>query len=361
MNATVGRRAALGLLGTSAVTSVAVGPVHAGTGAVEPAESLVRAVLADDLAAVTAALANGASPASRDQTGRTVLHLAAGPGNARMVRLLLDAGADPLTLERRLGASPLHIAAQGGSIRAAAELLRAGALINLRAHSHGNTPLYDAVWHDQLPMVRYLLANGADPTVPNWKGRTVRQQAEAQFPAALPVLDQYLAVRDRAAKAELRTGALTGDLAAVRRALDAGAEINTRAPDGHTALLDAAREGHTEVVRLLLSRGADPAIVDTLMEATPAHKAGYMGHSEVARLLVRHRRLALNAQGPYNGYTALHDAAWHGHTATVEVFLAAGADTRLRGLDGDTAREVAAKRGHQVVVALIDRYQRGRH
>ncbi len=49
-----------------------------------------------------------------------------------------------------------------------------------------------------------------------------------------------------------------GDVAAIDRALDAGARVNVAAPiDGKTALFRAAVFGHAEAVRELLQRGAD--------------------------------------------------------------------------------------------------------
>jgi Ankyrin repeats (3 copies) len=82
------------------------------------------------------------------------------------------------------------------------------------------------------------------------------------------------------------------------------------------------------------------------MKATPAHKAGYMGHADVARLLVADPRLELDAQGPFNGFTPLHDAIWHGHTETARVYIDAGARLDLRALDGRTPLEMARDYGY---------------
>jgi hypothetical protein len=49
-----------------------------------------------------------------------------------------------------------------------------------------------------------------------------------------------------------------GDLAAVEQSLTAGARLNVAAPiDGKTALFRAAVFGHADLVRMLLTRGAD--------------------------------------------------------------------------------------------------------
>jgi len=88
-------------------------------------------------------------------------------------------------------------------------------------------------------------------------------------------------------------------------------------------------------------------------KATPGHKAGYQGQAEVAKLLVADNRLELNAQGPYNGYTALHDAIWHGRTETVKVLLDAGARLDLRTHTGHTPLELAIHYGYQDIETLI--------
>ena len=54
-----------------------------------------------------------------------------------------------------------------------------------------------------------------------------------------------------------------GHAAVATALLDAGSEVDTRNPHtGKTALSHAAFEGHVEVVKLLISKGADPRLVD---------------------------------------------------------------------------------------------------
>src|SRR5688572_23791761 len=62
---------------------------------------------------------------------------------------------------------------------------------------------------------------------------------------------------------ELWDAARAGDLARVNAALAKGANIDAKTRYGVTALMFAADKGHTEVVRLLLEKGADTNIQDT--------------------------------------------------------------------------------------------------
>ena len=49
----------------------------------------------------------------------------------------------------------------------------------------------------------------------------------------------------------------TSDIAQIRTSLDAGADVNVKNESGETPLWVAARNGHTEIVRLLLAAKAD--------------------------------------------------------------------------------------------------------
>ncbi len=49
-----------------------------------------------------------------------------------------------------------------------------------------------------------------------------------------------------------------GDAASVRVELDKGVDLNRKNPDKLTPLHLAARQGHLEISRLLLEKGADP-------------------------------------------------------------------------------------------------------
>ncbi|HET6893726.1 MAG TPA: ankyrin repeat domain-containing protein [Pyrinomonadaceae bacterium] len=59
-----------------------------------------------------------------------------------------------------------------------------------------------------------------------------------------------------------------GDVAAVTAFLDKGVDVNVKFRYGQTALFKAAERGHTDVVKLLLARGADVTVKDTFYGAT---------------------------------------------------------------------------------------------
>ncbi|WP_312861169.1 ankyrin repeat domain-containing protein [Rhizobium leguminosarum] len=61
----------------------------------------------------------------------------------------------------------------------------------------------------------------------------------------------------------------------------------------------------------------------------------------------------MDAQGPYNGLTALHDAAWHGHLDAVRSLIKAGARLDLLGHAGLTPRALALQYGYNEIASLL--------
>jgi hypothetical protein len=70
----------------------------------------------------------------------------------------------------------LYFAAIGDSREIAERLLAAGADVNARSESAA--PIHGAVMGGSAEMVRLLLESGADPSVPDYKGRGAKQLAE---------------------------------------------------------------------------------------------------------------------------------------------------------------------------------------
>ena len=121
---------------------------------------------------------------------------------------------------------------------------------------------------------------------------------------------------------EWRIAVETADLAAIDAQLASGAAINARDGHGQTALMNAARDGQTDVVRLLVERGA-----------------------------------ALDHHAKY-GLTALMLAVLRGHVEVVRVLVEAGADLALVGTGapgfyGKTAEALARDRGDASVLAIL--------
>ncbi|MEK6334712.1 MAG: ankyrin repeat domain-containing protein [Acidobacteriota bacterium] len=107
-----------------------------------------------------------------------------------------------------------------------------------------------------------------------------------------------------------------GDLAAVTALLDKGADVNAKFRYGSTALFKAAERGHTEIVKLLLARGADVTVKDTFYGATAMTWALSNGHVETIRALLEKDSSGVD--------DVLMTGVREGNVALVEVALAKG-------------------------------------
>jgi hypothetical protein len=79
-----------------------------------------------------------------------------------------------------------------------------------------------------------------------------------------------------------------GDVAALGRLIEAGADVNARDASGRNAVLAATQGGQVDAARLLIARGADVNAQDDIRDSAFL-LAGVRGHTEIVRLLIGHR------------------------------------------------------------------------
>jgi ankyrin repeat protein len=144
----------------------------------------------------------------------------------------------------------------------------------------------------------------------------------------------------------------------------AGADLNARTPAGETALMLAtyfptegsgpAPDGaHARAARMLVEAGA--TLENEPHHYTPLAYAAYQGRDEMIRYLLKSgARVDPDANGAYTYVnTPLMMAAMQGHTSAALLLLRAGANARVRVVNGHTAAELAAKhQGHGMVSLL---------
>jgi ankyrin repeat protein len=114
---------------------------------------------------------------AQDANGWSAVHLAAREGNAALLRLLLERGADVnrvCVCKGFLDArdwTPLQMAARRGRTEVVDLLLASGADFR-QANSRGATALHEAVAGDTPAIVQSLVKKGADPRVTDNEGKT---------------------------------------------------------------------------------------------------------------------------------------------------------------------------------------------
>ncbi|CAE7347037.1 kidins220b [Symbiodinium sp. CCMP2592] len=115
-------------------------------------------------------------------------------------------------------------------------------------------------------------------------------------------------------------------------------------------LLASCRDGHLEVVRLLLEAEADVNRHDRHLY-TPLARASSSGHVEVVDLLLQ-TKVDKNQAGR-TGWTPLSLASADGHAEVVRQLLKAGVDTNAGNRTGRTPLAWACSHGHAEVVRLL--------
>ncbi|HKQ38667.1 MAG TPA: ankyrin repeat domain-containing protein [Verrucomicrobiae bacterium] len=236
---------------------------------------------------------NGAANLSKADNNTTALILAARKGNMDCVEMLLKAGAN-VNASDLLGNTPLLVAANADIMQ---RLIKAGADVHVKGR-HGDTLLRRAVGRVDERMIRVALAAGADLNARDERGRTVMFAARGRAIKLLVDLGADINVKDNQgitpvmevardsryfanvmtffkaganlqglspweAFLFLQDAVNANDFAAVKAALDAGANVNeTRGRGGHI-LQTARRAGNQEIIQALLQHGADPALLES--------------------------------------------------------------------------------------------------
>ncbi len=100
------------------------------------------------------------------------------------------------------------------------------------------------------------------------------------------------------------------DLLDTKRHGDLAADVNARGLEDFTALHYAANEEHAEIVRFLITQGANVNAATVSLQ-TPLHLAACRGNCEIVQLLV-HAKADVNARDK-DGNTPIHVLAEFGH------------------------------------------------
>ncbi len=239
------------------------------------------------------------------------------------------------------GLTPLIYAARANDLESVKVLLAAGADIN-QTTAYGWSPLLVATQNRYYKLGAYLLERGADPNLAN-KGGWVplytatdnRNIENGDYPVRKGDMDH---------------------LAFIKLLLDKGANVNARAKDstetrtvftnqwldenGATAFLRASQSGDVELMKLLLSRGADPKI-NTVLNVSPLHVAAGIGWVEGityewspeatlnAVKMLLDLGLDVNLQAD-TGRTAMHGAAHKGRSDVVQALFDKGGRVDIR-------------------------------
>jgi ankyrin repeat protein len=161
-----------------------------------------------------------------------------------------------------------------------------------------------------------------------------------------------LAATLSAADTRLSEAAMNGDLAAVRTLLQQKADVNGAQGDGSTALHWAAYRDDVDMLKLLLSAGADVKAATRVDGITPLFMACTNGNASAIDALLKAGADAKSVKG--NGTTALMTVAASGSVEAVKLLLDRGAEINAKEtVHGQTALMFAAALNRVDAVKLL--------
>lgn len=229
--------------------------------------------------------------------------------------------------------------------------------------SEGKTPLHHAAEYGHLEMAQLLVRYGARIDASDKKGRRPVMLALAGDHKAVV---RYLV--DEGAEMDLQIAAYTGDVAKVGEFIEEGG-IDVVGQEGSVAMRHAVRQGHYDVVKLLLAAGVavKPYLAEAVAsgnvkvaelvidsgvdvnakpsrwDAIPLGEAASRGGLDMVKLLLARGANAniLSEENYSCDNSPLGVAVYKGHVEIAETLIAAGADVKAAGKSGWTLLHAA--------------------
>ena len=350
----------------------------------DPGLRVYAAVVTHDHKTLQSLLDSGDSPNGVDRFQAAPLTWACRLNDLEAVTILLKSGAE-IDLSDPSDESPLFAATRWRHPELVRYLIAHGAQVNARRRSNGETALYEALRNRNFDLMTLLIESGADVNLINKAGNT---------PLMIASLDNdYETIRFLESKGakfnspdeELLFAASNGDVAAIQRALSAGAPVNQSYERGVTPLMAAALNGQTIVVKALIAAGADVnardeihdtplfyaikskhrstifALLDAGADPTLTRLGGatsllqaatYIDDPELVRLLIQ-RGVPIDGNNDSIHYAPLMAAAAFGSYQTAEILIEAHAPINAQSKEGRTALMDAATSGQADILTLL--------
>jgi ankyrin repeat protein len=291
------------------------------------------------------------------EDSKHLLHVAAKGGRLEIVKFLIGKGFD-INATNPEKWTALHLASKHCHLETVKCLVEHNADINCKDRAE-RTPLYLSAGEGHLDIVQFLIENGADYTYATVIGcstpllaATYGGHSEVAKYLLSFVIKKQCWISDEKLKTFMY-GAGKGFLEIVQTLMEQGVDINSDWQNS-TALHESAENGHLEVVRFVVEKGANVSTRNTL-KSTPLLLAAEKGHFETFKYLAENG----GDLGDKNndGKGAIHLAAASGSAGIVKYMIEHSATTMA--LVNQTARSfgtpmhLASFGGHLDVVKLL--------
>jgi ankyrin repeat protein len=319
---------------------------------------------------------------SVDKLWRTPLHIACMMGHTNMVMLLLqEASSINFTdVDRR---TCLHAAAANGHQDLIVVLLKYNSQLVFAKGTSGQTALFEAIDHGYIDAVQSLVKAGSKLDERLKDGRNILHLAAAlDFPAAVELVfqtDNTLAWKllaqpwDDWGDRPIHSAAYSGHPRMLEFFIRLGVDMAQRQGSQQTPLHICCQHGRYSAAAKLLDLGADPNVFDET-SMTPLHHAARNGHIDILRLLLQHKKsasgidlrcqphgnsplhlAAASAFGSQNGYypyiTIPRPLRNKTYFTCFHILYESGANINMKNDLGLTALDIARESGNDDIIA----------
>ncbi len=274
------------------------------------------------------------------------LDMAVAEGHVEVVKILLSSGLFDVNREEAPGRTAFTLAAANGHVEIA-KLLMADPRIKIDPRSHGYRALCDAAERGYPEMTRFLIREGFDAQQKADDGKTLLHLAVrgAQAPVVKLLLDEGLDpnATDQASMTPLLIAMkeVAGALAGLIEDAWCSCVFDSRE-------LEKEEQALVEILRLLLSAGANPNLTDILGE-TPLYWAAEGDFEKGARTLLEDDRVDPLLKD-HEGKSLLMVVVGH---ALVELLLTKGMPLDDVDKHGNTALSIAENLGYDWMVKFL--------
>ncbi|XP_071078472.1 uncharacterized protein [Haliotis cracherodii] len=195
--------------------------------------------------------------------------------------------------------------------------------VNVNCRERSRTPVMEAAWRGHRDVVELLVSKGADGSL----------------------VDKY-------GDDTLHYACLGGDVETVKYVLSLHVvDINSRGEVSRTPVMVAALGGHRDVVKLLVSKGADVSLVDVVGDNI-LHLACREGDVGTVMFVLSLNVVDIVKRGD-RSRTPVMLAAERGHRYVVELLVIEGADVSLLDEDGNNILHLACRGGYVETVEFV--------
>lgn len=273
-----------------------------------------------------------------------LLHHAVWMENTDIMRVLLDHGAN-IDIKDQDGKTAFRHALDAADRQMVDLFIAKGANVNAKGRDN-STPLHQAAISGRKGIVEILLANGADVTVKDGRGRTPVDWASQGGHTAIEEILIDAAnkdhIEDESGRTILHKASSEGWVDTLQRILKGKTDLNVQDKQGLTPLHLAVGRVHKDIVEHLIVNGAKQNVKDSTGRTALHYAAGASvwadrnleQSTDIVRFLLDNGA-DIHAQDNI-AWTPLHYAARFRHESVVRLLLEKGADPSIADNRGQT-------------------------